>query len=730
MRHLGKTKRTCIGCLVGLTFLILGPTSAMAQNTSTQQIIIDTMRSLNLQTAEELLEAVDTLSNVGADAEAKKYLQQLVKTKLSGGDNHAELVRLYKKLGASFFIRLGSNKALAPLGQAVANEAMSAARSYAISPERIAALIADALDDNPDIRSVALSGLREAGVHAAPPLVQALAGEDNQQNRQRLENALVALGEDAVQPLLGALKSPLPFMRGHVAAALGRLRNQDAILHVLRHAVGPEGDTQAQTMARSAIHSYMGEPSVGDATLLLSQRVQDMLHGERLVRSSLSDDELVVWRWSGEHNSVLPVRLPVDTANALIALDLASDLHILAPENDEYEQLYLAAVLTAAKLTVGIDEPLDFAGARMFAELLRVDPSKIERTLQYALRTNLIPTAIAAAETMGHIGTVEILNGYQGQPRPLARALRHRNRRIRFAAAQAIMQIAPTGPFAGAADTQDFMVHLIGTHGSSRALVVHTRNDEANRLAGLLRDAGYEADIVETGREALKQVAAMPDYELVFISDAVSRWSEWVQQLRRDVHSGALPIGIVARGLAIGRAENFALHDDLTIAYPMPQGRPNMTALVSELAQLKEPLPATLRIKHAVAALGWMEQIAASHSGVFDLLDHQPALFDALTQPELATAAARVLGYMGTPRAQTALANYASQSTGSQRSRQFAARALDLAIGQRGVQLTASHILEQYDRYNTSQALDPMSQEILGSILDAIERGAFPSGLH
>ena len=211
--------------------------------------------------------------------------------------------------------------------------------------------------------------------------------------------------------------------------------------------------------------------------------------------------------------------------------------------------------------------------------------------------------------------------------------------------------------------------------------------------------------------------------------DTVPRWSEWVQQLRRDIHSGALPIGIVATGSQLGKADGLAAHDDLTVAFPTPQEQNHMSALIAELIRFKEPTPNGLRIKHAKTALSWIEQLAATRNRFVDLIDFEDSIINSLLLPKLAPSAARALGYLGTPKAQSALAMQAGRTSGSELTRRMAARALEVAIARQGVQLTASQVVEQYDRYNAGGSLDTSSQEILGSVLDAIERGPTTQGL-
>jgi proline dehydrogenase len=79
---------------------------------------------------------------------------------------------------------------------------------------------------------------------------------------------------------------------------------------------------------------------------------------------------------------------------------------------------------------------------------------------------------------------------------------------------------------------------------------------------------------------------------------------------------------------------------------------------------------------------------------------------------------------LGTPRAQRALVNRASQNATDLAGRQAAAAAFAAAVALRGTLLTTAEIEQQYDRYNESEHLDTETQAVLGSLLDAIEKRA------
>jgi hypothetical protein len=83
---------------------------------------------------------------------------------------------------------------------------------------------------------------------------------------------------------------------------------------------------------------------------------------------------------------------------------------------------------------------------------------------------------------------------------------------------------------------------------------------------------------------------------------------------------------------------------------------------------------------------------------------------------------------LGTPRAQSALVDFASQHSRPLADRQASAAGFQAAVKARGLLLTKVQIAEQYARYNASERLDQETQAVLGSVLDAIEAPAVARG--
>jgi hypothetical protein len=181
----------------------------------------------------------------------------------------------------------------------------------------------------------------------------------------------------------------------------------------------------------------------------------------------------------------------------------------------------------------------------------------------------------------------------------------------------------------------------------------------------------------------------------------------------------------MAREENLGEAARLAEQDSLTISFPRPHDPQAVSRAAAQLLALSGAgyVSRDERLRQAVASLGDLARLAdwPDRYRFYDLLRQQEAIVSALNTPELSVQAARVLGRLGSPLAQRALVELASQNSRPLAARRAAAAAFADATGRCGLGLTSQEIRLQYDRYNQSAALDRATQQLLGFLLDSIE---------
>ncbi len=749
------------------------------------------VREANPTTPEQLAWAVRVTLDLGRLDEAKRYLTQLIAAKPSSD----ALLALHARYGADYFRRLKAAQSLQPEGAKLADAALAAVRKQATDANRLVVLVGKLLDPSPITRRDAEAGLKDAGTAAIDPLINVLADAGRADEHAAVQRMLVMLGPQAIEPLIGVLESGDPALTARVYAVLGALRTRRATPYLVRPALaeptalaeppapakpaapganaasGPalnapalpqpitvqEDPAQAaaapavqpapaarrpltgaesamlREAAQEALALIVGQtPTYVEATQFLYRRALSHLAGEPVVHLNL-DNQGELWHWDAESKSAKPRRYDGADAAVAEASRLTRELHALAPDQPEYLRLYLLCELDLAKIDGGVDQPLPRGAGSAFARLRQYPVAVVEEVLMLALRQQRFAAAAGAIEVLGESGDGQLLISSDGTPRRLAAAVSHADRRVRFAAVAAVLKLDPRAPFPGASYLAESLGYFASTVGSRRVLIAHPRASEAQSLAGMLAELGYDADAATSGRSAFVMAQRHADYEFALISDSIQgpTVSELVGMFRQDGRLGRLPVGVMAAGDKLDRAAAVAAIEPLVEAFPRPVDSATLSMLVERLRRGigRSAVTKDERLAHAAASLDWMLQLTETPNtyGFYELAKQEPAVEIALQTPELTGRAALVLGRIGSSRAQLGLLDLASNRARTILDRRAAAAGFRDAVERRGIMLTRAEVLRQYERYNQSEAADRETQQVLGAILDTIERVKIPA---
>lgn len=685
--------------------------------------VVLAIRESNPKTPDELMFAVQTLIDIGRTDEAKTYLKKL----LESTPSQDALVTLHEKYGPASFLQLSRDHRLQPEGGQVGRAVLDATFQFSRDPARLRTLVQQLCDASAMVRGAALHRLRSLAGAAVPPLLEALADAKRSADHPRLRAALVALGQPVVPPLLGAVDCPDIPLRLHVITALGELRTPRAVPLLVGPSLARELPDQVRQAAQQAVTTIVGEmPTRPDAVQYLYHQAQGFFNGDLPGRPD-HEDKIELWQWDAAQKTVVPRRWAVADAGLMMAARLARDAYQLAPENGDCRRLFLVTSLEFAQREAGLDQPLPRGDGTAFTAAAKLGVDAAEDTLVYALDHQHLSAALSLVEILAELGDTGLLESPSGQPRVLVRALQHGDRRLRFAAAHAIMRLDPKQPYPGASFLPETLAFAIRTVGSRRVLIGHPRIEQSQGLVGVLRQIGMDADSARTGRDVFRLATLQPDYEFVLLSDALDgpNVRETVQMLRKDPRASQLPVGLMAREEHLRQAEQFAETDPLALAFPRAHDAQNLAYQAARLQDLggHRTTSYDLRLDQALAALEHLARLARAPAeyGFYDLHRHQAALESALFTSQLSAKAAPILGWLGSPPAQRALVTCASQTARAVAARQAAAEAFAVAVKGHGLLLSRDEILLQYERYNQSETLDADTQQVLAAVLDAIE---------
>lgn len=673
-------------------------------------------------TPDQWIHDVRTLLNLKRPVFAKEYLKQFLNVLPS----EEELVQIQSRYGSAFFLRLTNRAELQPEGAAVADAVMKAASARMADTARINALVDRLSDPDAAARRAALVELVKAGPAAVTPLISVLADDSRQAEHAAVRAAIVALGDVAVEPLIATLHSPHQPLRLQAIELLGKLKAMQAVPAVLSHALAPENDGEREA-SNKMLRQVLGDvPSKAEATGFLSRRMENYLAGS--VPGAVDEaDQVRVWIWDATQQIPRQESYSADDASFLAATLAAEQLHRIAPNNADFERMYLATGLEVAKRTNGYDRPLTEETGTVYQDASSAGNDVLQEVLRLALNKQMEGAAVAVIDLLGQSKSAELLQSDDGQPTLLATALVSPLPRVKFAAAQAVMNIDPAQSYPGSSYLVDVLGFLSAGVGERRVLIGHPRVAQAQVIAGHLNVLGFTVDTTQTGRETALRAFSSPDYTFVLVHDAIDHpaYRELIQTLRHDQRTAKLPVGLITRDINKQQGEWFAKTDPLTLDLapaPTLEDVASDTRRLLTLAGRSQILPDE-RIRQAQFALDALAQLASDPEkyDFYDLLPLDERIEGILSTPILAARAAKVLGQLATPRAQLALVRFASTQTHPLADRQAAATAFRAAVTLRGLLLTRPQLLRQYDIYNASEILDPETQQVLASILDAIE---------
>lgn len=666
------------------------------------------------------LRVIFGLIDLGHEEAAQSVLGELAARDVSDDEKTA----LVERFGTARLLRLlrqtGPGGAIAlPAGREFVAGLLQTASDRARDPVRLSEAIAGLAE--PGLRRAAqkrLVAAGEAGIQAAvarlaenpPPAVRAALLETLAAMRPRVNEAVLALAAESD----GSLRSD-------ATRLAGRLNLLDALPWIAVQSVGVAGP-EAQAAAREALdHMDLPTPQPSEAAELIRRRLAE---ASRLPASGVeTSTPRTWWTYNAQQKRLETLSVTPAQARALHLARLARALEAVADRGEPGDRA--ERLLYAWEAAATLDEPAEAVVAQRWDQQ---SPEELDRLLESALDRQLLTAAAHAASLLGDKGDASLLTSLDGQPRPLAQALKSADDRVRFAALQAILKLQAGGSFAGASYVVDTLWYFAAGGGDPTALAAAGTLARANLWAGQLRSLGYDAVAATTGREALSRVldptrAARLGVVLVDSEISLPGVREVVFQIRRNAKTGRTPIAILSSVPQLRAMERLAENDPWVIAEPRPHGAGATAALVERLKELPAPeMPdeqvRTERARFALKSIAELLQRDASS----DQLRRDVELAErALYQAELSAAAMEVLRHAGTTGSQLALADYLSAGSLPLEARKAAAEAFRQSVVQFGVQLPPEAIRRQYARYNASENAEPDTQALLSGVLDAIE---------
>ena len=356
------------------------------------------------------------------------------------------------------------------------------------------------------------------GEFAVPALLEILGDGDASTAADRAMLALFQIGRPAVMPLIAALKSDNDLMRRNAAAALAQIADRRAAAPLAWLAASDRSEA-VRDVARLGL-SKLGVPAGASAVELFANDSEAYLSGVGVRDGDRSE---VVWQMKDG------VLAHADVPSSLYGFELAKawahDAVRLEPASERSKSLLARAYLAEAsaikdsaaanpddntmqELNAGVDR------FRMVAMAMGKDVMR--DALAESLAANQGAVAVEVIELLGGIE-----QGADGSAALLA-ALDSADARVRYAAALALVKANEGRALPAASKIVGVLAQAVSEEAIRTVLVVdaHPLTAKAVREASATR--GVAIRDASSGRRAMADFYAFPNYDVVVVSDTLS----------------------------------------------------------------------------------------------------------------------------------------------------------------------------------------------------------------
>ncbi len=571
--------------------------------------------------------------------------------------------------------------------------------------------------------------LRESGEYSVPFLLQALRDRERTDLAQPVSRALALVGRSGLNPLVMALRTDEPSVQAQVLAALGEIGYWQAVPYLLALRENKDTPPAARTLVEQTLSelSRRGvrvDSGIGAAQAFLRLAEQYYDNAESVAADSRYATTSV-WYWRDD--LVQNVEVPTPIFNEVMCMRCCEEALRIDPNLKPALALWVAAnIRREAQLPAGaVDDtrPENFAPAAFFAQSSGAESCLM--ALARGLEDGEPVVALGAIEALRRTAGRAALTGGLDGKHPLAEALSFPDRLVRIRAALALGAALPTDPFPNAQNLMPVLSDALRIHSGSRsALVSDPDESAANEAAAVLRGLGFDVVVEANLLTGLQKVRSQTAGADVFVlgSDISANLSEAIAQIRSENRFAQTPILLVARPYDARLVRDLVRSDHRLSEY-VPGATPEaVQAILDQAARATGALPITpeLGSELALEAAMVLREIALTDNPLFKVGEAEPALLIALQGSELTlrAAVAGVLGYVGTPSAQDAVAALALDESGEEALRLTMFTALAEAARRTGNHLSGDQVaaLTRIAENETNPAIRTAASEALGAL--------------
>ncbi len=445
------------------------------------------------------------------------------------------------------------------------------------NPERITKFARNLTAPTPEESAFAIKELLRSGIDAIPILLSLAQTTPDTFLRAAILDVLPLFELSAVPPIVAALdvadakfKSDLldSLLKRRDLVALGSRPDTD-IIPMMWYTMAPLPQN-SELLRQKALHVLQ---------VLLGRDPMNTREKERtLPQWNLTEiarrfyehkarfstkDRTTIWRWDGKQ--LVNEEKSITDAEEYYGMRYLKWALQIQPDFVEAQRLFINFALERHFQRAGVDLPLSRSAPGLNAIVATLPYSLLTELLEAALRDNRVPTALVMIQAIADRAelksarpsprTPEACDKPEFRPALLMKGLDYPDRRIQFAAADAILRMPGPPTHQRTAQIVKILKAAISSEpdekdSKPKAMIGDPDRVRGQSTAQLLRRMGYDVEIAVTGRDLVRRMQTKPDFELLVVDPHLPYplFPEFLAQARADIRVGAVPMIVVATG--------------------------------------------------------------------------------------------------------------------------------------------------------------------------------------
>ncbi|MBN1435434.1 MAG: hypothetical protein JW936_00010 [Sedimentisphaerales bacterium] len=583
-------------------------------------------------------------------------------------------------------------------------------------------------------RMMAINRLKDSGEWAVPIMIEAVRDPSRTAEIPLIQWALPQLGRPAVNPLVIVLQNCRDLNVQLLALdALGKIGYRTALPYIKAIMENEQAPMELVQAAQTAFNMILrseepmmlsGNEANTSAAELFLQLAENYYNNVPSLEVPSNQALANVWFWD-RRAGLVKEEVPRDSFDELMAMRACEDAISLDADLSDAIALWLSSFFRLE--ADGFMQPSYFganhADAATYA--LTAGPEYLQRVLGRALDNVNRPVALAAIHTLQlNSGQNSLLYSLSGR-QPLVEALSFPDREVRYSAALAIADVAPSEAFVQSSLVLPILAEALQQRGQRVALVADPDQDRRNALVADLRNtAGYDEVIAGASfTEVMSAAREVPSVELVVLADNISNpvLQSALDEMQESYHLAFCPTIIVS-------VTDLSLLgiDEETYRFVDSVIMPDVATIEEKVSLILDrnnarAFAASLADFYATLAGRTLRALAISGNEVLDVQAAERALLAAAhdDRPEIQSDAVETLSHIDSADAQRAIADLALNEDVPSDTRLLALRCLAASAKQYGHLLMTSQVDALYAivaSLEADEALRILAAQAYGSL--------------